>query len=131
MARIFTMKEIRVVAPDEPGLLARVTAPIADARVNIGAFCTFVRDGNAEFYFVTADNSKVMQFLENAGFSATERDVIVIETGNEAGTLYFAARHLAQIGVDVEYSYATTGNLGTSWLVFATRTPDKALNSMP
>ncbi|MFH0800063.1 MAG: hypothetical protein V2A66_07790 [Pseudomonadota bacterium] len=131
MARIFNMKDIRIVTEGKPGALASVTAPIANARVNIGAFCTFERGKDVEFHFVTADNEKVKQALEKAGFACTEREVIIVETANESGILFHTAQELAKAGVDPEYAYSTAGNMGTTWIVFATKTVEKAMNAMP
>lgn len=131
MARIFTMTEIKVVTDNKPATLARVTAPIASARVNIGAFFSYSKGNLAEFYFIAADNVKVKEALEKAGFKCTERRVIVIETANESGTLFHAAEQLAQTGVDIEYAYSTAGNFGTTWIVFATKMLEQAMNVIP
>lgn len=121
MSRVFKMKEIKIVTKVEPGMLVRLSAPIAKAKINIGAFCMFEKNDTLEFYLITADNEKVKKSLEQESFSFTERDVIVVETANESGTLLHAAEQLAQTGVQLERSYSTAGNFGTSWVIFATR----------
>lgn len=131
MPRIFKMKEIKVVTENKPGTLVRVTSPIADVRVNIGAFFGYAKDKSAEFYFITADNEKVKRSLEKAGFACVEREVIVIETANESGTLFRSAEQLAKSGVDLEYAYSTAGNFGTTWIIFATKKIEQAMNVMP
>lgn len=131
MPRIFKTKEIKVVAKNKPGLLARVTAPIAEARININACCSYVAEGSAEFLFITSDNDKVKDNLKKTGFSVTEHDVIVVETTNEAGTLFRAAQQLAEAGIDLDYCYATAGSQGNTWVVFATKDIEKAMNVIP
>ena len=131
MPRLFKAREIKVVTDNKAGTLARVTAPIAEARVNISACCCFARGDKAEFLFITADNEAARTNLERAGFQATEREVVVVETTNEAGTLFRSAQQLAQAGVDLDYCYSTAGSQGNTWIVFATRTIEKAMNVIP
>lgn len=131
MSRIFTMKEIKVVTVNKQGALAEVTDPIARAHVNIGAFFSYSKGKQAEFRFITADNKKVMELLEGAGFKCEERNVVVIESANESGILFHAAEQLAQLSVDLEYAYSTPGNFGSTWIIFATKKIDEALGVVP
>lgn len=131
MPRIFKAKEIRIMADNKAGTLARVTAPIAEARVNINACNCRAAGDKAEFLFITDDNAKAMEHLTRAGLQAAEREVLVVETANEAGTLFRSAQQLSQAGVDLEYCYATAGSQGNTWVVFATKTIEKAMNVIP
>lgn len=132
MTRIFKMNEILVKCNDKSGLLARVTAPIAEARINVNAICAYRAEGKAQFHLLTSDNGKAKQYLDKAGFETKEREVIVLETQNEAGTLFRAAQQLAQAGVDLDYCYATAGNSpGTTWIIFSTDTVERAMNVIP
>lgn len=131
MTRLFKATELKVMAENKVGTLARVTAPIAEARVNINACCAYASGNNAEFLFITADNTKTKENLIRAGFKVTERDVVVVETSNEAGTLFRAAQQLALAGVDLDYCYSTAGSSGNTWIVFATPTIEKAMNVIP
>lgn len=131
MPRLFTTKELTVVTDNKVGTLARVCAPIAEARININACNCSAVGGKAEFRFITADNEKARAQLERAGFQTTERDVVVVETTNESGTLFRAAQQLAQAGVDLDACYATAGSQGSTWIVFVTKTLEKAMNVIP
>jgi len=131
MPRLFKAREFKVVTDNKVGTLARVTAPIAEARVNISACNCYASGDKAEFLFITDDNAKAMEHLTRAGFKASEREVIVVETANEAGTLFRAAQQLSQAGVDLDYCYATAGSQGNTWVVFATKTIEKAMNVIP
>ncbi|HPQ80269.1 MAG TPA: hypothetical protein PLZ86_00905 [bacterium] len=131
MPRIFKANEIRILTDNKVGTLARVTAPIAEARVNINACnCRAVGD-KAEFFFITDDNPKAIENLTRAGLPSSEREVIVVETANEAGTLFRAAQQLSQAGVDLDSCYSTAGSQGNTWVVFATKTVEKAMNVIP
>jgi len=132
MTRIFKANEIIVKSEDKPGLLAQVTGPIAEARVNLNAVCAYRWEGKAQLHMLTSDNGKALEGLKKAGFTTEDHEVIVLETENEAGTLFRAAQQLSQAGVDLDYCYATSGNQpGTTWIVFSTDTVEKAMNVIP
>lgn len=131
MTRIFKANELHVTCEDKPGTLARVTGPIAEARVNVNAICAYRMEGKAKFLIITADNKVAAEHLKNAGFTTNEKEVIVLETENEAGTLFRAAQQLANAGVDLDYVYATTGPQGNTWIVFATDAIESAMNVIP
>ncbi|MFA4875162.1 MAG: hypothetical protein WC690_07445, partial [bacterium] len=57
MTRVFKMHELTIIADDKQGLLARVTAPMAEARINVSAVCATREKGKATFHFLTADNN--------------------------------------------------------------------------
>jgi hypothetical protein len=131
MTRIFKAQELNLVVEDKQGLLARVTAPIAEARINVQAVSAYRDGGKACFRFLTEDNARAKASLQKAGFAATEREVLVVETTNEAGTLFRAAQQLAQAGVDLNYCYSTAGTTGNTWIVFSTETIERAMNVIP
>lgn len=130
MTRVFKAHELIVTTPNETGMLARVTSPIAEARVNVNACFATVQKKDASFHFLTSDNEKAQQALSKAGFKANGRDVIVVETSNEIGSLAKAASQLAEARVDLDSCYATAGSHGNTWIVFGTSTIEKALNAI-
>jgi len=131
MTRIFKANELHVTCDDKPGTLARVTGPIAEARVNVNAILAWRMEGKANFNIITADNKVAAEHLKKAGFKTTEKEVVVLETENEAGTLFRAAQQLANAKVDLDYVYATTGPQGNTWIVFATDRIESAMNVIP
>jgi hypothetical protein len=131
MPRVFTMKELIITCEDKQGQLARVTAPIAEARVNVNAICAYREGEKVVFRFLTEDNARASASLHKAGFTTEEREVVVVETTNEAGTLFRAAQQLALAGVDLDSCYATAGSKGNSWIVFSTDTIERAMNVIP
>ena len=128
MTRVFKTTEIHVTTDDKPGTLARVTGPIAEARINVSAICAWRDQGKAKFNIITADNKVAVDHLKKAGFTTTETEVVVLETENEAGTLFRAAQQLANANVDLDYVYATTGPQGNTWIVLATKAIESAMN---
>ncbi len=131
MTRIFKTTELQVSCEDKPGALAQVTAPIAEARINVNAICAYRMDGKANFLMITGDNESAKQHLDKAGFTTTEHEVVVLETENESGSLFRAAQQLAKANVDLDYCYATTGPQNSTWIVFATKSIESAMSVIP
>ncbi len=132
MTRVFKAQQLSISADDKPGTLARVTGPIAEARVNLNAICAWREgEGKATFFVLTSDNAAAKSSLEKAGYTVDEKEVLVIETSNEAGTLFRASQQLATAGVDLDYCYATAGKNGETWIVLGTPTIEKAMNVIP
>ena len=131
MPGVYEKKELVIVAEDNPGTLAKVTAPIAESGINLNAYVGYAENGKAYFRCITNDNDKAMSVLKNAGFECSETSVVVVETSNEIGSMYKAAENLAQANVNLTYCYATNGPEGnTTWIVFGTDEIGKALNAI-
>ncbi len=131
MTRVFKMQELRITTDDKPGTLARVTGPIAEAKINVNAICAYRMEGKAYFHVITGNNEGAKASLAKAGLNVTQQDVVVVETTNESGTLFRASQQLAQAGVDLDYCYATASAAGNTWIVFATPTIERAMNVVP
>ncbi len=133
MTRVFKMTELKVTTDDKPGTLARVTAPIAEARININAICAWRENRKAVFRILTENTDTAKEHLAKAGFKPEQHDVIVLETTNEAGTLYRASQQLSIAGVDLDFCYSTSGTTGNTWIVFGTQPNmlERAMNVIP
>jgi len=130
MTRVFQATELIVETPNEVGMLSRVTTPIAEARINLNACCAISEGKKGYFHLLTSDNTKAIEALKKVGFAAKQKNVVVVETANEVGSLAKAASQLAAANVNVDYCYATAGNEGKTWIVFGTEFVEKALNAI-
>ncbi|MFH1654549.1 MAG: amino acid-binding protein [Pseudomonadota bacterium] len=127
MSHTFKSTELYVTMKNKAGTLMDVTAPLADKGINIEACCAYATGEDAHFYLVTNNNTEAEKALKAAGLNTTKREVVVVETSNEAGVLNKASAKLAVAGVSLDYCYATTGKNGKTWVVFAAKDVDKAL----
>ncbi|MFH1654546.1 MAG: hypothetical protein ABIE74_10920 [Pseudomonadota bacterium] len=130
MTRVFKSTELHIETKNQPGMLAQITSPLAEAGVNLHACCAYGIKKEGHFMILTDNNAKALEALEKAGFKASISDVVVVETENEVGSLNRAAADLANANVNVDYCYATTGNEGVTWIVIATKEIEKALNAI-
>ena len=121
-------KELWVTTSNEIGTLAKVCAPISEARVNIWGVCAWGEKDRGYFRLFTDDNQKALTALKTAGFTAEEREAVTTELENKPGTCFHAVQKLAQAGVNINYWYYTAcGNCTTGKIVFSTNNNQKAL----
>ena len=131
MPGVFEKKELWVSTKNETGTLAKVTAPIAEAGINVETFCAYGDGKHATFMIITNNNEKTKTVLTKAGFKVEEKTVVVLETANEIGSLFKAAQNLANANVDLNYCYSTTAPAGNkTWIVFGTKDVGKTLNAI-
>lgn len=121
-------KEIWVTTTNKVGTLAKVTAPVTEAKVNIWALCAWSDkdDGTSTFMFITDNNTKAADALKKTGFTPTEKEVVVTTLEDRPGTCWNAATKLAQAGVDINYWYYTTCGGCPGRIVFSTKDNKKA-----
>ena len=72
-------REVVVNAPDEIGILSRISSTLADARIDIRAICAYAVDGCAHFRFLTDENERAINTLKEAGFDVKGHNVILCE----------------------------------------------------
>lgn len=121
MSKTTTAKEIWVTATNEVGTLTKLTAPLAEAKVNIWG-CTAWTEGNeAKFRFLTDNNTKATELWNDAGYKTTTNEVVVTELEDKPGTTWNTAQTLSNAGIDINYMYVTTcGGCDTARLVLNT-----------
>ena len=102
-----TVKDLQVTLDkDRPGTLAKATAAIANAGINIEGFCEI--DG--QFHTVTSDPTGTKRALESAGYKVRETDVVVFPAEDRPGFLAEVLKRITddEINVSVAYTLANT-----------------------
>src|SRR5438552_5556861 len=97
--------QLAVFLSNRPGALARVCDALAKADINIHALATSDTIDHSVVRMVVSDPTKALMLLGDAGVLAIENDVLLIEAGNEPGTLAKIAERLAAADVNIEYTY--------------------------
>ena len=120
MAQVRRAKQLVATMPTRVGLLADISDTIRSAGVNITAISAYERDGQAKFLLVTDDNTKAGEALGRLAADVREKDVLIVELDNRVGALADVARKFAEAGINVEYTYGTTGPGDKARLVFKT-----------
>src|SRR5918912_173075 len=97
--------QLAIFLSNRPGALARVCEALAKADINIHALATSDTIDHSVVRMVVSDPTKAMMLLGEAGVLALENDVLMIEAGNDPGTLAKIAARLSQANVNIEYAY--------------------------
>ena len=97
--------QLAVFLSNRPGALARVCDALAKADINIHALATSDTVDHSVVRMVVSDPTKALMLLGEAGVLALENDVLMIESGNEPGTLAKITGRLAKADVNIEYAY--------------------------
>ncbi len=121
-------KEIWVTTSNEVGTLAKLTAPLSEAKVNVWAMCAYGEGNTGTFMFITDNYDKTTDLLAKAGYTTTTKDVVVTELEDKPGTTWNTAQTLATAGININYYYVTTsGTNNTTRVIFNTDNNEKAL----
>ena len=103
--------DLVVEVDNEPGALARVTAAVSDAGVNLAAATCTVAGSRAELHILVPHAEAVKHALAIASLSVTrEREVVVVEAEDRPGELADMARKVAKAGVNIDLVYVATRN---------------------
>ncbi len=94
---------------NKPGVLASVTATLAQANVNITALAMMDSVDSGVLRFICEAPDRARQVLNAAGDNWTETDVLVVELQHKPGAIADIVLQLAQAHVSVAYAYITGG----------------------
>jgi hypothetical protein len=112
-------KEAVIRMPNQMGVLAQLAKVAADKGVNILAVSGWVEGNDAVVRFVADDHLRVVEAFREKKFSLYEKEVVITEVANKAGTLRRLTETLAEKGIDLRYLYATASdNQAHSLVVF-------------
>lgn len=128
MAKTWLEKEIWLTTKNEVGTLAKLTAPLAEAKVNIWALCAWVEGDTAKFAVITDNNTEAVKLWKTAGYTTTENEAVVTELEDKPGTTWTTAQTLSGAGIDVKFMYVTTcGGCPTTRAILHTSNNSKAV----
>ena len=96
------MDRIIVMAKSEVGVIADITASLAEADVNILTINTENTGETGLVIMSTEDNDAALQALTSAGFRAVIDDVLVVRLRDEPGALAKVAERFKNAGVNIQ-----------------------------
>ena len=97
-----TVERIIVMAKNEVGVLAEITAAMAEAEVNILTVNTESTGDTGIVILTTEDNDRALDTLTKAGFKAIIDDALVIRLRDEPGALAKVAERFKNSGVNIQ-----------------------------
>ena len=96
------MDRIIVMAKSEVGVIADITAALADASVNILTINTENTGETGLVIISTEDNDAALSALTAAGFRALVDDALVIRLQDEPGALAKVAERFKNAGINIQ-----------------------------
>lgn len=101
--------DLLIEVENQPGALAKVTAAISDAGVNISAATCTSASGSATLHILVNHPEAAKHALATAGVTITsEQEVVVVEVDDRPGVLTDLARKVAEAGIDLDLLYLAT-----------------------
>ena len=101
--------DLLIEVENQPGALAKVTAAISDAGVNISAATCTRPEDIAALHILVPYAEAAKHALATAGVTITsEREVVVVDAHDRPGVLADLARKVAEAGVNLDLLYLAT-----------------------
>ena len=122
--------QLVVTTPDEVGTMGKVFKALADAGVNVRAYCAYGAEGKGHFYLLTEDNTAAEKAMTGLGYDVKTEEVVAVQTEDKPGTGAQLGTKLGDAGVNITFSYATSTGTGEFLAVFSTSDNDKAVTAL-
>ena len=124
MERINRITSIVVMANNQVGVIADITAILANAGINLESINTDA-SSEQEAVALTTDNSdRALYVLNQAGYKAVGDEVLVLRLLDEPGALTRVAESLKQAGVNIQSMHILNRQGG--YAMIALTTDDRA-----
>lgn len=123
-----TTTQLVISGQSKPGALARVTAVLGEAGVNIKAFSAPEVTGTGKLRLLVADLDKARVALKTAKIKFGEETALLLSLENKPGALRTVADTLMKSRVNIKCGYCTPSREGKRAIVVLTvSNTDKAL----
>lgn len=122
--------ELHVITPNEPGIFGRVLGTLANAGINLRAYCVFSEEDRGHFQLITSDNKKAEAALKALRYKIKVTRVITVEVTDRIGVGAEIGALLGGAVIDIKYSYGSSVGGGRTLLVFKTSNNKKALKTL-
>ena len=100
--------QLTVTAQSRPGVLAKVARTLADAGVNITAFCASETAARGKLRMVVSDLGRARHALAAVRIRSGEEPALLLSVEDRPGTLATLAARLAAAKINIKCAYATT-----------------------
>ena len=98
-------KEFTVTIEDKPGALGKCLLALAERRVNVLAFQSYVEEGESLARFLVDDPTTANTVLGSLRMIFEETEVALVRLAHRPGELGRAASRLGDKQINIDYSY--------------------------
>lgn len=104
-------RQLSVAIENQPGRLGEIGRLLAAGGIHISAFSVIDNVEQGMVRIVTSDPAAARDLLAAAGLPVVEAEVLVVEMIDQIGNLARVGEFLASAGINIEYAYASTGDI--------------------
>ena len=97
-----TLREISLVLPNRPGMLAAVARVLAEARINLAAVSVDSTSGQGRVRLIVSQPERAVELLQAAGYSTEVREMLAVRLEDRAGSFLQVLEILAKAKVNLE-----------------------------
>ena len=119
------MERIVIMARDEVGVLADITATLAQANVNLESINTQVNGEHGTIMISTDDTDRALVALADAGYSAVTDDAMLIRLKDEPGALARIAQRFSEAGINIRSVHILDRKDGIATVALSTSPEDR------
>jgi hypothetical protein len=112
MPQVQTLTQFSVFLVNKPGVLAQVTAALAQAKINLLAVTLVDSQEHGVLRMVSADANEARAVLQKLNLPMTETEVLCVDLPNRPGALADVATLLGKNHININYAYVTSGAPG-------------------
>jgi hypothetical protein len=98
-------KEFTVTIEDKPGALGRCCLALAERKVNILAFQSYVEEGESLARFIVDDPATAKTVLGSLRMIFEQTEAATARVAHRPGEFGRAAAKLGEAGINIDYSY--------------------------
>lgn len=127
MAKAKKVKQLSITMKSRVGLLTDISSALSTAKVNISSLCAWEMDKKAYFMIISDSPAKAKKVLSKMKATVSEEEAIAVEMPNKVGALAHVSQKMSDAGINIYYTYGTTGAGRTSVCIFKTDDDRKAI----
>ena len=120
MDRINRITRIIVLANNEVGVIADITATLANAGVNLESINTETSAERKAVILTTDNADHALYVLNQAGYKAVGDEVLVLRLRDEPGALASVAERLKQAGINIQSMHILNRSGGYAMIALTT-----------
>lgn len=125
------VKQILVLASNQPGTLANICGTLSDAQISIQGISIVDHVDHALVRIVADDVTRALHLLGESGLPVLEDEALRIEIPGGPGSLEQIGNAAAEAGLNIHYAYASEPpGGGTASLIVKTSDDRKALEHL-
>ena len=130
MDRINRITRIVVMADNQVGVIADITAVLANAGINLESINTEANSEHEAVVLTTDNSDHALYVLNQAGYKAVGDEVLVLRLRDEPGALAKVAENLKQAGVNIQSMHILNRHGGYAMIALTTNDRDRTLDAI-